>query len=102
MSVTNSLNILAHLIKEKMHASFGGNLAIAMKVATIQIHDDEVAGGHHAFVQARGSGENPIVIETNGEIALPGNNVATLVEPAAHKANIMTVLFLSARSEIAR
>ena len=71
-------------------------------MATVQIHDHEVVGRHHAFVQASGSGENAIVIEANGEIALPGNNVATLVQPAAHKANIMTMLFLSARSEIAR
>jgi hypothetical protein len=63
----------------------------------VQIHHDKIVGRHHAFVQASGSGEDAIGVEAHGEIALLGNDVASLVQPAADLANVITMLLLSLR-----
>jgi hypothetical protein len=67
----------------------------------VQIHDDQVAGRHHAFVEARRSGKDAVGVETDREIALSGNDVATFVQPAPDEADILAVLFLGARGAIA-
>jgi len=66
------------------------------------IHDHEVVGRHHAFVEASGSGEDTVGIEANREISLPGNDVAAFVQPASYNANVTAMLFLGARGWIGR
>jgi hypothetical protein len=41
-------------------------------------------------------------VETDREIALSGNDVATFVQPAPDEADILAVLFLGARGAIAQ
>ena len=77
--VANGLDIRTHLIKEEVHARFRGNTAIATKVTALHIHEDEVVGGHHSFVEASGSGEDAIGIEAEGEIPFAGDDVAAFV-----------------------
>jgi hypothetical protein len=102
MGVTDRLDIGTHLVKEEMHASLGGDFAIATKVTALHIHDDKIIRSHGALVEASGSGEDAVGIEADGEIPLPGNDVAALVQPATYEANITAVLLLGARSKVRR
>jgi len=96
MRVANRLNIGSHAIEEKMHAGFRRDLTMAVKVTALEVHDNEVIGIHHAFVDTGGSSENALGIETHGEIAFGRNNVAALVKPAANTADVQTMLFFGA------
>jgi hypothetical protein len=84
-----------------MHTRFGRNHAVAVKMTPVQIHDDQVAGRHHAFVEARRSRKDAMGVETDREIALPGDDVAAFIQPAPDETNILAVLFLGARGAIA-
>jgi hypothetical protein len=92
MGVANRVNIWPHLVEEQMHARFGGNLAIAAEMTTLHIHDDEIAGSHHALVEASGGGKNVIGIEANGQVPFAGNDVAALIEPATNETNVAAML----------
>ncbi len=83
-----------------MHAGFGRNLTIAVKVTAVEVHDDKVAGTHHALIEASGSGEDAIGIEANGEVSFAGNDVAAFVEPAADKADIAAMLLFGTRGKL--
>src|SRR5215469_9587638 len=98
--MAHRLNIFAHLIKEKMHSRFRGNLAVTVQVSSTDVRDDKITGGHHAFVETGGSSENAISIETNGKIPFASDNVTAFIKPAADHTNVVTMLFLRARREV--
>src|SRR5208337_1319497 len=92
MAMANRVDIGAHAIKKKMHGGFGRDFAVTLKMRALHIHDDEVLRRHHAFVDTGGRGENAFGIQTNGEIAFTGDDIAAFVQPAANAANLSTIL----------
>jgi hypothetical protein len=100
MSVANCVDIRTHLVEEKMHAGLGRNFAITVKEPATEVHDNEIAGIHHALVEASGSGEDAIGVEADREIPFSGNDVAPFIEPATNEADIAAMLFFGARSKV--
>jgi hypothetical protein len=100
MSMANCVDIRTHLVEEKMHAGLGRNFAITVKEPATEVHDNEVAGIHHALVEASGSGEDAIGVEADREIPFSGNDVAPFIEPATNEADIAAMLFFGARSKV--
>src|SRR5208283_2763575 len=92
MAMADRVDIGAHAVKKKMHGGFRRDFAVTLKMRALHIHDDEVLGRHHAFVDTGGSGENALGIQANGEIAFAGDDVAAFVQPTANAANFATML----------
>jgi hypothetical protein len=90
--VTNRVHIRPHLVKQKVHASFGGDLAIAAEMTAFHIHDDEITWSHHALVEARGGGQNMIGVESDGEVSFARNDMAAFIEPPTHQTNVAAML----------
>lgn len=96
MSVANGLDIGAHAVEEEMHARLRRNLAVAVKVTSLEVHDDEIAGSQHALIQASGSGEDAVGIQADRKIPLGGDDMAALVKPATDKTDVVAVLLFAA------
>ena len=76
-------------------ADFGRNFAARRRWRPSRSVIDQIFRRHHAFVHAGGSGENAVVVETDGEVAFAGDNVAALVHPASRDTNVAAMLLFS-------
>jgi hypothetical protein len=92
MSVANGVYVRPHAIEKDVHADFGGNPSLPLQMTTLEVNDDKVGRGHHAFVEAGGSGQNAVRIEADRQISLARDDVTALVEPAADLTDIQPVL----------
>src|SRR6266849_6097034 len=95
MRVTNGVYVRPHAVEKEMHGDFGRELTITGKLAAVEISDDEIFGRESAFVHAGRCCEDAALVETNGEIALAGDDESTVVHPAPRDANLAAVLFFA-------
>ena len=93
MGVADGLHVGAQAVNEQMHGQLGGNLPRAAQRMSLGIGDDQIVGREHAFVHARGRGQDAPGVEAHGEIAFAGDDEAAVVHPAADGADVVAVLF---------
>src|ERR1700722_10999016 len=95
MRMTDGVYIGAHAIEKQMHGNFGREFAFAGKLAAFEIRDNEILRLEHAFVHRRGSSENAVFVEADGDVAFAGYDEAAVIHPLAGSANVAAVLFFA-------
>jgi hypothetical protein len=64
----------------------------------LKIRDDQIVGGHHAFADAGGRGENTARVEAKRDVAVGGGDVTAVVNPATDGADVAAVFVLGFKS----
>ena len=79
-------------VNQQVHRDFAGDIAGTRKPAAFPIDHHHIRCPQHALAHARGSNHNPLVIETNGKIAVGGCDVAALVQHLAEEHHFASIL----------
>ncbi len=69
-------------VEEDVHADLGGGGLQPADLPALEVGDDEVLGLEEALGHAGGCGEDAVVVEAAGDVAVVGGDVASLVDAA--------------------
>ena len=66
---------------------------MALQFSSFEVGHNQILWSKPAFAHSGGSGENPVVIQPDGKVAVRGRGVAAPIEPFARRADFAAVIF---------
>ena len=92
MRVEDRENIRTHLVDRKVHCDFGRPLARALDLIAIQVANDQIVRGHHAFADGRAGAQNSISVQSHADISIVGRDPALLIHQFSDVNDVLPVL----------